>query len=108
VDVKDIEEEITYWHNAVICCVQGANPPISIIEGFVKRMWMDYAINKVVLVKKGLYLVRFEDYQDTLKVIQRGFYLFDQKPFIMKPWTPEMEINTEAVASCLFGFNFQS
>ena len=99
VELEDIEEEVNYWQNAVICCVLGANPPISVMEGFVKRIWREFPINKVLLVKKGLYLIRFEDYQDTLKVIQQGFYLFDQKPFIVKPWTPEMEINTEAISS---------
>ncbi|KAJ8419500.1 hypothetical protein Cgig2_026412 [Carnegiea gigantea] len=99
VDFQDIEDEVNYWQSAVICCVLGANPPITVIEGYVKCIWKDYAINKVVLVKKGLYLVRFEDYQDTLKVIQKGFYLFDQKPFIVKAWIAEMETNTEAIAS---------
>ena len=27
VDVKDIEEGITYWHNAIICYVLGASLP---------------------------------------------------------------------------------
>ena len=85
VEEEDIEEEVAYWHNAVICCVLGANPPLSIIEGYVKRISKELAITKVVLVKKGLYLVRFEDYQGTLKVIQKGYYLFDHKPFIVKP-----------------------
>ena len=48
VDVEDIEDEITYWQNAVICYLLGASPPISIIEGFIKRIWRDYAITKVV------------------------------------------------------------
>ncbi|KAJ8420205.1 hypothetical protein Cgig2_021782 [Carnegiea gigantea] len=36
--------------NAVICCVLGANPPYEVIDGF--------SIDKVLLIKKGLYLVR--------------------------------------------------
>ncbi|KAJ8424909.1 hypothetical protein Cgig2_001552 [Carnegiea gigantea] len=99
VDFEDIEEEVNYWHNAVLCCILGANPPLAVIEGYVKRIWKDYAINKVLLVKKGFYLVRFEDYQDTLQVIQKGFFTFDQKPFIVKPWSPKMNINTESISS---------
>ena len=99
VELTDIEEEVNYWKNAVLCCVLGANPPVTVIKGFVKSIWNGYAINKVLLVKKGIYIVRFEDYQDALTVIQKGFYLFDQKPFIVKPWTPEMEINIEAITS---------
>ena len=62
---EDIEEEVPYWQNAVTCCVLGANPPLTIIEGYVRRIWKAYAIDKLVLVKRGLYLVRFEVYQDT-------------------------------------------
>jgi len=77
VELEDVEEEVNYWQNAVICCVLGANPPITVMEGFVRRIWKDYTINKVLLVKKGRYLIRFKDYQDTMKVIQKGFYMFD-------------------------------
>jgi len=34
-----------------------------------------------------------------MKVIQKGFYHFDQKPFIVKSWAPKMETHTEAIAS---------
>ncbi|KAJ8427589.1 LOW QUALITY PROTEIN: hypothetical protein Cgig2_006653 [Carnegiea gigantea] len=62
--VDDIEEEIAYWQNAVVCCVLGANPLVEVIDGFVRRIWKEYAIDKVMLIKKGLYLVRFLDAQD--------------------------------------------
>ncbi|KAJ8435935.1 hypothetical protein Cgig2_013282 [Carnegiea gigantea] len=67
---EDIEGEIVYWQNAVICCVLGVNPPFEVIEGYVRRIWKDFAINKVILIKKGLcldYLVRFMDYSDAMK-----------------------------------------
>ena len=98
-EAEDIEGEISYWQNAVLCCVLGANPPYGVIEGFIRRIWKDSSIDKVALIKKGLYLVRFEDYQDTLQVVQKGIYHFDHKPFIVKAWMPEMEINTEAITS---------
>ena len=34
--VDDIEEEIAYWQNAVVCCALGANPPVEVIVGFVR------------------------------------------------------------------------
>ncbi|KAJ8452493.1 hypothetical protein Cgig2_000082 [Carnegiea gigantea] len=46
-ELEDIEEEVNYSQNAVICCVVGANAPITVIEGYVKRIWKDYAINKM-------------------------------------------------------------
>ncbi|KAF4383466.1 hypothetical protein G4B88_000166 [Cannabis sativa] len=35
---KALEEEKS-WNSAVICKVLGANPPVTIFEGFVKRIW---------------------------------------------------------------------
>ena len=57
------------------------------------------------LIKKGLYLVRFMDYQDVVAVTQKG--LFDDKPFIVKAWTPKMEINTDAIASLPIWLQFR-
>ncbi|KAJ8422037.1 hypothetical protein Cgig2_027268 [Carnegiea gigantea] len=34
VDFEDIKEEVNYWHNAVLCCILGANPPLAVIEGY--------------------------------------------------------------------------
>ena len=53
------------------------------------------------MIKKGLYLMRFIDHQDALAVAQKGFYHFDQKPFIVKAWNPKIEINVDAIASLL-------
>jgi len=67
-NIEDIEEEVIYWQNAVICCVLGANPPYEVIAGYVNRIWNEFAIDKVLMIKKGLYLVRFEEHQAALTV----------------------------------------
>ena len=63
-----IEEEVIYWKNAVICYALGANPPYVVITGYVNRIWNEFAIDKVLMIKKGLYLVRFEEHQAALTV----------------------------------------
>jgi len=55
------------------------------------------AIDKVLLIRKGLYLVRFSNKEDAIRVAQKGVFHFDQKPFIVKAWTPEMEINVDSI-----------
>ncbi|KAJ8422180.1 hypothetical protein Cgig2_015761 [Carnegiea gigantea] len=97
--LDDIEEEIAYWQNAVVCCVLGANPPVEVIEGFVRRIWSDYAIDKVMQIKKGLYLMRFLETRNAEMVAHKGLYHFDHKPFIGKSWTPELDINTDRIAT---------
>ena len=34
-----------------------------------------------------------------MNVVKKGVYYFDNKPLLVKPWNPEMEINTESVSS---------
>ena len=35
---KDIEDEVKYWESAVVCYVIGANPPLHLIDGYMKRI----------------------------------------------------------------------
>jgi len=49
----DIEEEVAHWQHAVICYVLGANPPYEIIAGCLRRIWSDFVIDKVLLIKKA-------------------------------------------------------
>ena len=44
-------------------------------------------------------MVRFLNEQDKMDVVQKGIYYSDSKPFLVKPWTLEMNINIEALTS---------
>ena len=43
ISFDDIEDEIRYWESAVVCYVIGANPPLHVIDGYMKtqhrRRW---------------------------------------------------------------------
>jgi len=65
IEKGDVEAEIEYWNNAVLCSVLGANPPFEVIHGYVKRIWATYEIDKLIQVRKliqviqWVFLVRF-------------------------------------------------
>ncbi|XP_074293173.1 uncharacterized protein LOC141620121 [Silene latifolia] len=40
----------------------------------------------------GVFLVRFKTQKDKEELLNSGYYLFDNKPVIVKPWTPEAEL----------------
>lgn len=46
------------------------------------------------MVMKGIFLVRFMA-MDTRDKILTGYYFFDNKPLIMKPWDAEMDLEKE-------------
>lgn len=64
----------------------GASPPFGVLIGFIRRIWTEYKIDKIVTLKNGIILVKFDSIETRDEVLQRGFYHFDKKPFIVKPW----------------------
>lgn len=38
IDFDDIQSEIEYWNSSVVCYVLGANPPFSMMEGYIRRI----------------------------------------------------------------------
>ncbi|KAJ8424191.1 hypothetical protein Cgig2_021613 [Carnegiea gigantea] len=96
---EDVKDEIEYWQNALICSILRANPPFEVMKGFLKRIWSNYELNKVLQVHKGIFLVRFANLPDKIQVENRGIYFFDSKPVLAKGWNPNMDIQKEAIKS---------
>ena len=98
IELEDIQEEVEFWMSAVICYVVGANPPINVMEGFIRRIWKHLNVDKVIMVKRGVFIVRFLTMDSRDKVLN-GHYFFDSKPLIMKPWDSDMDMDREEVKS---------
>ena len=97
IDIEDIQDEINYWESSIICYVIGANPPFPIMEGFLKRIWKNKGIDKMVAISKGVFLVRFHKLDDCNAVMAEGFQFFDKKPMIVKKWNPDMDFKKEDI-----------
>ncbi|KAJ8420802.1 hypothetical protein Cgig2_011601 [Carnegiea gigantea] len=80
---KDVYSELEYWQTSVICSVLGANPPLEVMEGFLRRFWHSQTIDKIGLVKNGLFLVHFHNMDDQLLVVKKG--------------NPELDLQTETL-----------
>ncbi|KAH0776180.1 hypothetical protein KY290_007591 [Solanum tuberosum] len=52
---------------------------------------------KQLRVNKGVFLVRFHCQESRSKVVESGVQMFDQKPVVVKPWRPEIELNKEVI-----------
>uniref|UniRef100_A0A803PTS1 Reverse transcriptase domain-containing protein n=1 Tax=Cannabis sativa TaxID=3483 RepID=A0A803PTS1_CANSA len=53
-DLEEVKEEAASWSSAVICMVLGANPPMAVFEGFIKRIWGHLGITQIVKMTRGL------------------------------------------------------
>ncbi|KAL2931224.1 hypothetical protein RDABS01_036634 [Bienertia sinuspersici] len=99
IDADEILDEIEYWLNAVVCFVLGANPPQEVLEGYFKRIRGKLGIDKIVLVGKGMFLVRFLDASGCSAVINGGAHLFGKKPLIVEQWHPDLDMSKQEVRS---------
>ncbi|XP_062104089.1 uncharacterized protein LOC133815249 [Humulus lupulus] len=96
IDQADIEEEVNYWKPSIVGYVAGANPPLNVIDGFVRRMWKNDVV-KVGMLSHGVFIIRFQNLEQRDKVLNGGFIFFDKKPFIMKPWNSIDDFTKENV-----------
>lgn len=65
------------------------------LNGYIQRIWAKYGINKIVMLKTGIVLVRFGSATGKDEAIQSGIYHFENKPFILKDWHPDMEFTRD-------------
>ncbi|XP_074299117.1 uncharacterized protein LOC141630147 [Silene latifolia] len=94
---SDVDDELKYWSSAVYCYVLGANPPWKVIDGFVKRIWGYTDYEKLSFHSNGIFVVRFKTEEMKLRVLQAGPIIFDNKPVVVKEWTPTTKLVKEAV-----------
>ncbi|XP_074296928.1 uncharacterized protein LOC141627591 [Silene latifolia] len=94
---EDIQEELNFWKPSVYCFILGANPPLDVVEGFIRRIWMNYPIDKVSFLPSGIFLVRFQSVQSKDAVLRQGHFLFDNKPLIVRNWTENVELTKDDV-----------
>ncbi|XP_074306003.1 uncharacterized protein LOC141641231 [Silene latifolia] len=92
IDASDVNPELEYWASAISCYVLGANPPSLVLRGFIRRIWNNLAISSIASQPNGVYLIRFKTKEDKQRALQSGPLFFDNKPFIVKDWTPGMKI----------------
>ncbi|XP_074292743.1 uncharacterized protein LOC141619622 [Silene latifolia] len=82
--------------------IVGANPPVEVVDGFIKRIWGNLPIDKVSFLPNGVFLVRFTMKAAKDRVLQQGHYLFDNKPLIVHPWSPDVELTKDDVKEVPF------
>lgn len=77
------------------------NPPLKLIEGFFKRVWGKFAFERVVMVGKGLFLIRFTSEEDVQRELESGTIFFDKHPVMVKKWYLEMNMSKEEVQTII-------
>ncbi|XP_074277773.1 uncharacterized protein LOC141601396 [Silene latifolia] len=91
IETWDVQGELEFWSSSVFCFVLGANPPNHVMDGYVRRVWKDLSIDKVAFQYNGVCIVRFSKQEDKDTVLQSEQLFFDNKPFIIRDWQPDVK-----------------
>ncbi|KAJ8433740.1 hypothetical protein Cgig2_019808 [Carnegiea gigantea] len=103
----DIKQEIEYWSSIILCQALEANPQFEIIDGFVPRIWENYGIDKVAIMRKEVFLRRFNFIENKEAVLARGTYFFYNKHFVLKAWDEKLDIDINVINLVLVWVQFQ-
>lgn len=49
------------------------------MEGFIYRVWGKLGIDKIVLIAKGIFIVRFNSFDSSIIIFEDGCFMFDKK-----------------------------
>ncbi|XP_062085930.1 uncharacterized protein LOC133792036 [Humulus lupulus] len=89
VDPEEVKIQAANWSSAVICMVLGANPPMAVFEGYIKRGHL--GIVQIARMTMGLTMVKFNDEATRDLVLENGVLQFDRKPVIVRPWSSDLD-----------------
>uniref|UniRef100_A0A803PRM4 DUF4283 domain-containing protein n=1 Tax=Cannabis sativa TaxID=3483 RepID=A0A803PRM4_CANSA len=95
---EDIEDEVHYWSSSIVCYVLGYNPPLSVIDGFIRRVWKG-KVDKVGSLSYGVFLVQFDTVEIRDEILNGGYVFFNNRPVVMKAWDPKVNFKKEDIRS---------
>ncbi|XP_062101028.1 uncharacterized protein LOC133806949 [Humulus lupulus] len=90
VDIEEVKIQSANWSSAIVCMVLGENPPMTVFEGFIKRVWGHLGTAQISRMTLGLTLVKFNDEATRDHVLENGVLQFDRKPVIIRSWTTDL------------------
>lgn len=102
ITLEDVQTEIDYWKFAVVCYNVGVKPLFRIFDGFIRRMWGTFGVEKVVMRDKRVFMVRFRSEGEKVKAMEASPIFYDGKPVIMKEWTPDLDVLAEDIFCCTY------
>ncbi|XP_062080942.1 uncharacterized protein LOC133785744 [Humulus lupulus] len=74
-----------------VMSTDGANPPMAVFEGYIKRIWGHLGIAQIARMTMGLTMVKFNDEATRDLVLENGVLQFDRKPVIVRPWSSNLD-----------------
>lgn len=45
IDVEDEQPEVDFWNFSLICYIIGGNPPLIVMNGYIRRLWSNKGVD---------------------------------------------------------------
>lgn len=97
--MEDWSAATSKFENALVGFVFGSNPPLGKIMSFVRAKWGGEEKVQVALLNEGIYLLNFKSKELRNTVLLGNPWTFDNRPFIVKPWSETEEYKCGSVHS---------
>ncbi|XP_016441540.1 uncharacterized protein LOC107767132 [Nicotiana tabacum] len=92
---QEIAEYNQKWSRALIGYVIGGNPTFKEMLKFVYGVWNSVSTTHVFLHNNGYFIFKFDNEEGKEAILKQGPYIFNYRPFIIKQWDPEFQMNKE-------------
>lgn len=69
----------------------GAKPRFREMEGFAANRWRAIGLPTVHILREGIFLFDFTDVESRNRILENN-WTFRGQPLILKPWTPDLDL----------------
>ncbi|KAK4729405.1 hypothetical protein R3W88_022393 [Solanum pinnatisectum] len=94
---EEIDKATEEWKQALILYVVGESPTIAALERYIALQVNTISKPMVYYHNDGYFLVRFANMDDRNEVLYYGPHLLNNRPIIVKIWSPEFDFNKEVL-----------
>ncbi|KAL9679552.1 hypothetical protein QQ045_017417 [Rhodiola kirilowii] len=94
------------WMFSLVGWIFGAKPVLGRLKGFIRSKWGDENMVRVSELKSGIFIFKFEQEDDFNRILALGPWSFDNRPLVIKPWSPDENYELESVTALLVWVRF--
>ncbi|KAL9668371.1 hypothetical protein QQ045_002752 [Rhodiola kirilowii] len=87
------------WEWSLVGIVFGSKPLLGRMQSFIKVKWGGNFAIQVSQLKPGIFLFKFSFGLDRDRILDLGPWTFDNRPLVLKHWSPDENYSLESVAS---------
>lgn len=92
---EKVEKELQKWKLSLITYFISESPGYKMMQRYVMQFWTTVKQPEIYIHDEDYYIVRFHFMSDMQEIFYNGPYTINNKPIILKPWTPEFNLEKE-------------